>query len=137
MIYTESNINKLSIKLLVFCITTFFFTNAYGEKLNPDLGNFSQSSGKGYKISGICLSSVGGACIVASIPLFVSAIHKAEEHGMIDSNIRSTFGSCFFIGGIVFGGISIPFYIKHKKLNKGLNISFNFSSNNINMIYDF
>jgi hypothetical protein len=136
--HNKTAIHKLLIKLLICCIITFFFNNsAYGGQVSTDIGNNKQSVSKGYKITGICLSTLGGACIVASIPLFASAMHMANEKSMIDSNIRSTFGSCLAIGGLVFGGISIPFYIKNKKLSNGSDLSFNFSSNNLNMVYEF
>jgi hypothetical protein len=130
--------NKTSIKLLiVFLIPLFFAHVIYGEKLNPDLNTYTQKVGNGYKIAGICFSSVGGACVLTSIPLYVSAIHKAESNNMIGSNIHGVFGDCFFIGGLVLGGISIPFYVKHKKLNKGTKVSFDLGPNTIHMLYNF
>lgn len=98
--HNKTAIHKLLIKLLICCIITFFFNNsAYGGQVSTDIGNNKQSVSKGYKITGICLSTLGGACIVASIPLFASAMHMANEKSMIDSTTErliSEFSSLIF-----------------------------------------
>jgi hypothetical protein len=124
--------------MLIFLSLMLFTTNClYGDELNSDLININKKNGKGYKIAGICFSSVGGACIVTSIPLIGIASYKTKRNKLIGPSVQGIIGGYLSTGGLLLGGVSIPLFIKYKKLNKETNVSFNFSSNEISMLYEF
>lgn len=130
--------NKLTRILFVYLLVPLFAANVvYGENLTTDLNNVNQRNTHGYKIAGICFSSVGGACLFSSIPFYVKAAHEGNSKNMIESNILAVVGDCLSIGGFVLGGISLPFYVKHAKLKRATNISLDFSANSINVTCDF
>jgi hypothetical protein len=89
------------------------------------------------KIPGIALTSVGGVCLIGSLPFFLIRQDKSSINYKDNKKIMQNIGTVFAVAGGVLEIASIPFWIKGSRImRKAREVKISTSTTIINTTYN-
>jgi hypothetical protein len=105
---------------------------AFSNTIESSPVETKSNHGTGLLVTGITFSSLGAAALISS-GYFYYSITQMSDLDDIGKGINGTIGTIALISGLAFEGISIPFYLKFKKINKKDRLSLNLTFSSVNM----
>lgn len=104
---------------ILIAIMSFYISNGQAIS-NGNKNSYRQLKKKAViaKIPGIVMTSVGGVCILSSLPYFLVRTNKSSVNYDDNRKLLNDIGTVFAVTGIALEIASIPFWVKGSRIMK-------------------